>query len=48
MRTSSTACAAAILLGLSALEPHTAQAACDAEIESIDTVPTIDYAQQGR
>ncbi len=43
MRTSSTACAAAILLAVSALEPHAALAACDAEIESIDTVPTIEY-----
>ncbi|MFO0474319.1 MAG: hypothetical protein ACK52K_04095 [Alphaproteobacteria bacterium] len=43
MRTSSTACAAAILLALSALKPGAAVAACDAEIKSIDTVPTIDY-----
>lgn len=44
MRTSSTACAAAMLLALSALEPRAALAACKASIESIDKVPTIDYA----
>ena len=43
MRTSSTACAAAMLLALSALEPRAALAACNASIESIDAVPTIDY-----
>lgn len=44
MRTSSTACAAAILLALSAFEPGGTMAACDAGIAPNDNLPTMGSA----